>query len=99
MNRFEILINSEDVFEQVWRDRDSHLNKVEGFKNFNLIRGETYEDHTLYVSHSTWRSKEDFTNWTKSEAFRQAHRGAGENKGLYLGHPIFEGFEVVISNL
>lgn len=72
------------------------LNKVEGFKNFNLVRGETYEDHTLYVSHSTWRSKEDFTNWTKSEAFRQAHRGAGENKGLYLGHPIFEGFEVVI---
>ena len=44
MNRFKILINSEDVFEQVWRDRDSHLNKVEGFKNFNLIRGETYED-------------------------------------------------------
>ena len=96
MNRFKILINSEDVFEQVWRDRDSHLNKVEGFKNFNLIRGETYEDHTLYVSHSTWQSKEDFANWTKSEAFRQAHRGAGENKRLYLGHPIFEGFEVVI---
>jgi hypothetical protein len=32
--------------------------------------------------------------WTKSEAFRAAHSGAGENKPLYLDHPQFEGFEV-----
>ena len=31
--------------------------------------------------------------WTQSEHFRAAHRGAGENKPLYLGHPEFEGFE------
>ena len=34
--------------------------------------------------------------WTKSEAFRQAHKGAGSHKNLYDGHPIFEGFESVI---
>jgi hypothetical protein len=28
------------------------------------------------------------------EAFRLAHRDAGQNKPLYLDHPQFEGFEV-----
>jgi hypothetical protein len=41
------------------------------------------------------RSYADFEAWTKSEAFRAAHRGAGQNKPLYLGHPEFEGFEVL----
>ena len=96
MNRFKISIGSEDAFETIWRDRDSHLTSVRGFKNFNLIRGATYEDHTLYASHSTWDSEVDFVNWTKSEAFRKAHKGAGDSKGIYLGHPVFEGFKVVL---
>jgi heme-degrading monooxygenase HmoA len=33
--------------------------------------------------------------WTRSDAFRRAHRDAGSNKPLYLGHPEFEGFEVL----
>ena len=96
MNRFKISLGSESAFEKVWRDRDSHLQDVSGFKNFHLIKGETCQDHTLYASHSLWESKGDFVNWTKSEAFRQAHKGAGENKNMYLGHPVFEGFEVVL---
>ena len=96
MNRFKISIGSEEAFEAIWRNRDSHLDGVSGFKNFNLVRGATYEDHTLYASHSTWDSEADFVNWTKSEAFRLAHKGAGKSKGIYLGHPVFEGFEVVL---
>ena len=96
MNRFKISLGYESAFEKVWRDRDSHLQDVSGFKNFHLIKGETFQDHTLYASHSLWESKGDFINWTKSEAFRQAHKGAGENKNMYLGHPVFEGFEVVL---
>lgn len=34
--------------------------------------------------------------WTRSEAFRAAHAGAGQSKGLYLGPPQFEGFEAVL---
>ena len=41
-----------------------------------------------------WESHAAFDAWTKSDAFRAAHRSAGENKPLYLGHPQFEGFEV-----
>ena len=37
----------------------------------------------------------DFENWKRSEAFRKAHSGGGEHQGIYLGHPEFEGFEVI----
>src|SRR3546814_2673716 len=51
--------------------------------------------HTLYSSHTICHSREDFEDWTRSDAFRQAHHNAGDNKPLYLGHPRFEGFEVI----
>ena len=41
-------------------------------------------------------TKTDFENWKKSEAFRKAHSGGGQNQGIYLGHPEFEGFEVIL---
>lgn len=97
MNRFKVKQGSEADFETVWRERDSHLNTVPGFVAFNLLRGPAKEDHTLYASHTIWRSREDFENWTRSEAFRAAHRNAGGNKPLYVGHPEVELFDSVIS--
>jgi heme-degrading monooxygenase HmoA len=49
----------------------------------------------LYASHTVWKDRAVFEAWTKSEAFRAAHQGAGSRKPLYLGPPQFEGFEVV----
>lgn len=96
MNRFRIVPGREADFEQVWRSRDSHLEGVAGFVAFKLLRGPEREDHTLYSSHTTWRSEEDFLAWTRSDAFRKAHAAAGDNRPLYLGHPEFEGFTVVL---
>ena len=96
MNRFKVKLGEENYFEEIWKNRDTHLNEVPGFKKFNLIKSESNETHTLYASHSEWESKQDFINWTKSEAFRMAHKNAGEHKTVYLDHPQFEGFEVVI---
>ena len=96
MNRFKIVLGKEKEFENVWKNRDTHLEGVKGFKNFNLIKGDTNDEYSLYSSHSTWSSKEDFINWTKSEAFRKAHQNAGGHKNVYLDHPQFEGFEVII---
>ena len=96
MNRFKIVLGKEKEFEDVWKNRDTHLKDVPGFKEFNLVKGETNDEHTLYASHSIWKSKNDFINWTKSEAFRLAHKNSGQHKGLYLGHPNFEGFDVVL---
>ena len=96
MNRFKVKLGEETYFEEIWINRDTHLNEVPGFKKFNLIRSESNEEYTLYASHSEWESKKDFINWTKSEAFRMAHKNAGGHKSVYLDHPQFEGFEVVI---
>ena len=96
MNRFKIIKGKEKEFENVWKNRETHLDKVPGFKNFNLIKGEVKDGYTLYASHSIWNSKQDFINWTKSEAFRMAHKNAGGHKSVYLDHPQFEGFEVVL---
>ena len=95
MNRFKVLPGQETAFEAVWLGRDTHLDRVPGFVAFHLLRGPASEDHTLFSSHTIWRSREDFEAWTRSEAFRAAHRDAGGNKPLYLGHPNFEGFEVI----
>jgi len=95
MNRFKVLPGAEEAFEKVWLEREVHLDQVPGFLEFHLLRGPRAEDHTLYVSHTVWRSQAAFEDWTRSEAFRMAHRGAGGNKPLYLGHPQFEGFEVL----
>jgi heme-degrading monooxygenase HmoA len=95
MNRFKVTRGSEGEFERVWTTRDTHLQEVEGFVEFHLLRGPERDDHVLYASHTVWRSRDDFEAWTRSEAFRLAHRNAGGNRPLYLGHPEFEGFEVV----
>ena len=95
MNRFKVILGAQDEFERVWTTRDSHLKGTPGFVEFHLLRGPEREDHVLYSSHTIWRSRDDFEAWTRSEAFRQAHRDAGQNRPLYLGHPEFEGFEVV----
>ena len=96
MNRFKIVKGKEIEFEKVWRERDTHLDGVTGFKEFHLVKGEKNDEFSLYASHSIWKSKEDFINWTKSEAFRLVHKNAGRHKDLYLGAPHFEGFEVVL---
>ena len=96
MNRFRIAPGRETDFINVWKNRDSQLKSVPGFVSFNLLQGETDDSGTLFASHSIWESAEDFGDWTRSEAFRQAHANAGETKGIYLGPPKFEGFEVVL---
>ena len=95
MNRFKVKKGSEADFEQVWSSRKTHLDEMQGFIVFHLLKGPEREDHVLYSSHTMWASQADFEAWTKSEQFRKAHANAGNNKPLYLGHPEFEGFTVI----
>ena len=96
MNRFKVKSGNEAEFEEVWKTRDSFLGEVPGFLGFHLLKGAGSDEHTLYSSHSTWDDQTSFENWTRSESFRKAHSGASSRKSLYLDHPQFEGFEVVI---
>ena len=97
MNRFKVQNGSEEAFEDVWKNRDSTLSEMKGFRTFHLLRGPVNETegYTLFASHTVWESKDDFVAWTKSENFRAAHRNAGQGKASYIGHPQFEGFSVV----
>lgn len=92
MNRFQVKPGEEDAFETVWKNRDSFLEDVPGFVEFNLLRGPTDETCTLYATHTVWESRDAFEAWTKSEAFRKAHAGAGGHKDLYAGPPRLELF-------
>ncbi|MBI3771956.1 MAG: antibiotic biosynthesis monooxygenase [Gammaproteobacteria bacterium] len=96
MNRFKIALGCEQDFINIWKSRDTYLDTVPGFKSFNLLKGPTMDEYTLFASHSIWESQQDFENWTRSEAFRKAHANAGgARKNIYLGPPQFEGFEAV----
>jgi heme-degrading monooxygenase HmoA len=95
MNRFKVRQGEEPAFEARWRERDTHLHTVPGFVEFHLLKGPERDDHVLYASHTIWRSHADFEAWTRSEAFRAAHRDAGEGRSLTISHPEFEGFEVI----
>ncbi|WP_439814786.1 antibiotic biosynthesis monooxygenase family protein [Zavarzinia sp. CC-PAN008] len=95
MNRFKVLKDATDEFEAVWLGRETFLNETPGFVEFHMLRGPEREDHVLYSSHTVWSSKQDFEAWTRSEQFRKAHSRAPASRPLTLGHPQFEGFEVI----
>ena len=96
MNRFRIALGFEEGFENVWRNRESYLDQIEGFREFKLLRGPSDDEATLYASHVVWDSRESFEAWTHSEAFKAAHGQTNAPKGTYLEHPRFEGFDVVL---
>jgi len=96
MNRFQVTAGRESDFEEVWGSRETYLDDVAGFKEFHLLRGGTADDITTYLSHSVWGSRGAFEAWTKSEAFRKSHGGGRASQGVIAGHPVFEGYEVVL---
>ncbi len=95
MNRFKVIKGEETAFEDLWLNRESHLDQVPGFVEFHMLHGPERDDHTLYSSHTVWADRDSFTAWTTSQQFRSAHGGAGSTRQMYLGHPEFEGFEVI----
>lgn len=99
MNRFKVTPGQEAGFEELWMSRESFLRGTPGFVEFHLLRGPAKADHVLYSSHTIWADHASFESWTKSAAFRNAHRDAGapakREIPLYAGHPEFEGFEVI----
>ncbi len=98
MNRFKIRNGREEDFENIWRNRETRLNELKGFREFRLLKGPEGEGYRLYSSHVIWDSEEDFRAWTRSEQFRDAHKNAGNREGEspIMEHPQFEGFQTVL---
>lgn len=97
MNRFKVIKEKAKDFEAMWIGRDSELPSLEGFVEFRLLVGPEHEDHILYSSHTFWKTEEDFTAWTKSDAFRNSHsrKRSGKSEPMTIGHPSFEGFKTI----
>lgn len=95
MNRFKVKPGQEAAFEAVWTGRETRLPEVAGFVAFHLLKGPERDGYRLYASHTMWQSEAAFSDWTKSEAFRAAHKGAGAHGDIYLGPSELEVFESV----
>jgi heme-degrading monooxygenase HmoA len=93
MNRFSVVSGKERAFEALWFGRETHLERVPGFIAFHLMRGPSIDGGTLYASHTTWNSRAGFEAWTRSDAFRAAHKDRWDSEGLYMGRPKLELFD------
>lgn len=96
MNRFRVVPGKEEAFEEVWASREGRLKGLDGFVEFRMLKGAKHDEYSLYSSHTIWESEEAFVAWTKSEAFRMAHKNAGNHRDLYAGPPQFEGFTSIL---
>jgi heme-degrading monooxygenase HmoA len=86
-NRFAGKRSKVGKFEQRWTTRKSRLAELDGFKYFHLMRrvtlgekeAETPEEEKdefgNYVSFTVWDEKENFDDWRKGDAFKEAHGG------------------------
>jgi heme-degrading monooxygenase HmoA len=96
MTHFQIILGQEFLFETLWRERESYLDTMQGYRGLFLMRGETTKDYTSYVSQFMWNTKEDFDAWTESDVFVKAHIQFGNTAVLFKEKPVFEGLNIVI---
>lgn len=96
MNRFRVKAAQADVFEKVWRDRESRLGKMPGFMRFHLLKSAPLGEAVEFVSHTTWLAETDFENWRVSDASRASHSGSTSVKDMLLGPPEFRGYAMLM---
>lgn len=94
--RFKIIPGQEKKFEALWRQRESNLEFVDGFEKFNLLMGFKTGGFSMYASNTKWESKKSFDAWQKTISFWEVDKNVGKNRSLYLTHPKFESFEIII---
>lgn len=94
--RFKIIPGQEKKFEALWRQRESNLEFVDGFEKFNLLMGFKTGGFSMYASNTKWESKKSFDAWQETITFWEVDKNVGKNRSLYLTHPKFESFEIII---
>ncbi len=74
------------------------VQQMPGFQRMEVWLGDGHEagEEELKVC-TVWASEEAFRQWTSSESFREAHRGAGDNKDVLLGASLNK-YELVVSH-
>jgi heme-degrading monooxygenase HmoA len=95
MTRFRVNRGCEYDFEDSWRLREAYLQLQPGFAEFTLLRNWLGDNTVEYVSHTTWRTREDFDAWRESSSFHEAHVRAALS-ALLDGHPEVSLYETVM---
>ena len=89
MNRIPVAEGRESDFEKTFTERDRAVDLMPGFVDLQVLRP---TEGRTYVVMTRWKSREDFDQWTKSEAFIAAHRK--QSPGLAESRPTLEIYEV-----
>lgn len=92
MNRFKVNPGKESDFETQWRERETYLEGVPGFKQFMLLKSDNAGD---YISHTIWQDRQSFMDWTQSENFAMGHR-QGSVAGVLQGPPEIALYDAVL---
>ncbi|MBV6479278.1 MAG: Heme oxygenase (staphylobilin-producing) [Ignavibacteria bacterium] len=64
-------------FEELFSSRAKAIDKMPGFINMEVLKPEDGKSEYLIVSH--WKSKEAFSEWTKSPEFIEGHKRGFED--------------------
>jgi len=97
MNRFLINNDFSNQFVDVWKNRESYLNQVDGFMKLRLLKEQKdQENGRTFISYSEWRTEADFLKWMEGEFSQKAHKKSSLPKEAYLGRPEFKGYQVAL---
>lgn len=102
INRLQVKPGCESQIESRFGEPDG-LENVPGFTDFQLLR-HSWAPHPQgevtaieYLATTRWESKEDFINWTRSDAFKKAH--SGPRLDIWAGPAVPSGYDVAVERL
>ena len=89
MNRITVAEGREKDFEKTFEQRDRAVDSMSGFLNLEVLRP---SEGSTYIVMSRWQTREDFDQWTRSEAFHAAHKK--QTPGISQTRPTLEIYEI-----
>jgi Uncharacterized enzyme involved in biosynthesis of extracellular polysaccharides len=97
MNRIFVKPEYRDQFEETFRKRAGLVDKMPGFMGNQVLRPTSEGDPYIVLTH--WASRQDFENWTSSDAFKQGHaRSSSLPREAFSGPSKVEIHEVIIDS-
>ena len=93
-NRIYVKPEYSEAFERAFRERAGLVDKMPGFISNQVLRPVNEGDP--YVVFTTWKSRQDFLNWIRSDEFVQGHAKSGTlPKDAYSKSNVLELHEVL----
>jgi heme-degrading monooxygenase HmoA len=97
-NRIYVKEEYAEQFEARFRDRARRVDEMPGFISNQVLRPVNEGDP--YVVFTVWRSRQDFLNWVRSDAFVKGHAQSGTMpKDAFPRSNVLEIHEVIQDSL